>query len=152
LGGAGGGGRRGAANPNQTGISITAYQMRQDEVQVVADRVHELLAAQRPRWKPETPRPAAGDVTGAWNMEIQFAAGKGAHTLFLKQEGNRLVGTHQGEFVARDVNGTISGDEIRFTSAVGEAHGAALTYRFTGKLSGDTITGALDMGEYLGAK
>ena len=84
-------------------------------------------------------------------MDIQFAAGKGAHTLFLKQDGNRLVGTHQGEFTARDVSGTISGDEVRFTSSVGEVHGAALTYRFTGKLNGDTMSGALDMGEYLSA-
>jgi len=54
--------------------------------------------------------------------------------------------------MARDFNGSISGDEVRIASNIGEVHGAALTYRFTGKLSGDTMSGALDMGEYLGAK
>ena len=153
LGGAGGGGGRGrGGNANQTGISITAYMMKPEDVKTVADRVYEILSAQRPPWKPETPQTPAGDLTGQWNLEIQFAAGKGAHSLFLKQDGNRLVGAHQGEFVARDVSGSISSDEVRFTSSVGEAHGAALTYRFTGKLSGDTMSGALDMGEYLSAR
>ncbi len=153
LGGAGGGGGRGrGGNANQTGISITAYMMKPEEVKVVADRVYEILSAQRPPWKPETPQTPAGDLTGAWNLEIQFAAGKGAHSLFLKQDGNRLVGAHQGEFIARDVSGAISGEDVRFTSSVGEAHGAALTYRFTGKVSGDTMSGALDMGEYLSAR
>lgn len=152
LGGGGGGRGRGAANPNQTGISITAYQMRPDEVKVVADRVYAVLSAQRPAWKPEAPQTPAGDLTGEWDVEIQFAAGTGAHRLYFKQDGNRLVGTHQGEFVSRDISGTISGDEVRFTSALGEAHGAALTYRFTGKVNGDTISGPLDMGEYLSAK
>jgi L-seryl-tRNA(Ser) seleniumtransferase len=31
-------------------------------------------------------------------------------------------------------------------------HGAALSHRFTGKLDGDKMSGAIDMGEYMGAK
>ena len=70
----------------------------------------------------------------------------------MKQQGNQLVGTHQGDFTARDFTGSISGDEVRIASTIGEVHGAALSYRFTGKLSDDTMSGALEMGEYLGAK
>jgi L-seryl-tRNA(Ser) seleniumtransferase len=62
------------------------------------------------------------------------------------------MGTHQGDFVARDFSGAISGDEVHISSSVGEVHGAALSYRFTGKLDGDKMSGALDMGEYMGAK
>jgi L-seryl-tRNA(Ser) seleniumtransferase len=60
--------------------------------------------------------------------------------------------THQGDFVARDFSGTISADDVRVSSSVGEVHGAALSHRFTGKLDGDRMSGALDMGEYMGAK
>ena len=44
------------------------------------------------------------------------------------------------------------GDDVRIASNVGEVHGAALSYRFTGKLDGDSMSGSLDMGEYLNAK
>ena len=62
------------------------------------------------------------------------------------------MGTHQGDFVARDFSGTIAGDEVRIASVVGEVHGAALSYHFSGKLDGDKMSGTLDMGEYLNAK
>jgi L-seryl-tRNA(Ser) seleniumtransferase len=151
LGGARGGrGGRGASD--QTGISITAYMMRPDEVKVVADRVHEILSAKRPAWHPKSPEPPAGDLTGRWDVTITFAAGTGEHTLHVRQQGNQLSGTHQGEFTARDFNGSISGDDVRLTSSIGEVHGAALSYTFTGKVSGDSITGNVNMGEYLGAK
>jgi L-seryl-tRNA(Ser) seleniumtransferase len=151
LGGAGGGGGgRGAST--QTGISITAYMMMPDDVKVVADRIHEILSAKRPEWRPETPKTPTGDLTGRWDVHIQFAAGTFDHTLHVKQQGNQLQGTHQGDFTARDFSGVISGDDVSINSSVGEAHGAALSYRFTGKLEGEKMSGTLDMGEYLGAK
>jgi L-seryl-tRNA(Ser) seleniumtransferase len=147
---AGGGGRRGASN--QTGISITAYMMQPDDVKIVADRIHEILSAKRPDWKPETPKTPAADLSGRWDVRIQFAGGSADHTFHVKQQGNQLVGTHQGDFVARDFTGTISGSAVRISSSIGEVHGAALSYRFTGTLEGDRMAGALDMGEYLSAK
>jgi hypothetical protein len=37
------------------------------------------------------------------------------------------------------------------TSRITERTGNALNYRFTGELSGDTLTGTIDMGEYRSA-
>ncbi len=142
----------GRGNSRQTGISITAYMMKPEDVKIVADRIYQILSAQRPAWKPESPKPPAGDLTGRWDVRIQFAAGTGEHALYIKQQGNRLLGTHQGEFTARDFTGIISGDDMRIASSVGENHGAALSYDFTGKLDGDTMSGTLDMGEYLSAR
>jgi L-seryl-tRNA(Ser) seleniumtransferase len=153
LGGGGGGGGRGArAASSQTGISITAYMMKPEDVKIVADRVHEILSAKRPAWHPESPAAPAGDLTGRWDVRIQFAAGASEHTFHVKQQGNQLVGTHQGDFVARDFQGSISGGDVRIASSIGEVHGAALSYTFTGKLEGDKMSGKLDMGEYLEAK
>ena len=151
-GGGGGGGRGGRAASSQTGISITAYMMMPDDVKIVADRVHEILSAKRPAWHPEAPKTPAGDLTGRWDVRIAFAAGVSEHTLYIKQQGNQLMGTHQGDFVARDFSGSISGGEVRVASSVGEVHGAALSYTFTGKFEGDKMSGKLDMGEYLEAK
>ncbi len=146
---AGGGGR---GNANQTGISITAYMMKPEDVKIVGDRIFEILSARRPAWNPETPKAPSADLSGRWDVTIQFAAGTGEHALYIRQQGNRLIGTHQGDFTARDFTGSISGEDVRIASSVGEVHGAALSYRFTGKLDGDRISGDLDMGEYLSAK
>jgi L-seryl-tRNA(Ser) seleniumtransferase len=151
-GGGGGGGRGGRAQSAQTGISITAYMMMPGDVKIVADRIHEILSAKRPPWNPEQPKTPAADLTGRWDVRIEFAAGSSDHVLHLKQQGNQLVGTHQGDFTARDCSGTISGADVHVASNVGEVHGAALSYTFTGKLEGDKMSGTLSMGEYLGAK
>ncbi len=73
------------------------------------------------------------------------------HTLHLQQRDGRLQGLHQGDFLTRDISGTINGDAVSLASVVSEQHGDALTYRFRGTTTGDTIAGSLDLGEYLGA-
>jgi len=133
-------------------ISIIAYMMMPGEDKIVADRVFEILSAQRAPSTKEPPKPPAGDLTGRWDVQIEYAAGTSNHVFYVKQQGNQLVGTHQGDFVSRDFSGEIAGNAIRIASSVGEEHGAALSFRFTGALNGDTMSGDLDMGEYLAAK
>ncbi|MEO5742891.1 MAG: hypothetical protein ABIS29_20075, partial [Vicinamibacterales bacterium] len=77
--------------------------------------------------------------------------GRATHTLHLQQDGNRLEGTHQGDFLAREISGTIDGDIVTLASIVTERHGDALTYRFSGRVADQTLSGSLDMGEYLDA-
>jgi uncharacterized pyridoxal phosphate-dependent enzyme len=151
-GGGGGGGRGGRGGGDRTSISITAYMMMPGEDEIVGRRVFEILSAQRPPRKIEPPKTPAGDLTGRWDVRIEYAAGSANHVFHVKQQGNQLMGTHQGDFVSRDFSGSISGSDVRISSNVGEEHGAALSFRFTGELSGDAISGDLDMGEYLGAK
>jgi L-seryl-tRNA(Ser) seleniumtransferase len=53
--------------------------------------------------------------------------------------------------MTREIAGTIDGDAVRIRSAFGEQHGDSINLTFTGKVSGDQMSGTLDMGEYLGA-
>jgi L-seryl-tRNA(Ser) seleniumtransferase len=134
-----------------TGVLVTPYMMDAGDERIVADRLHAVLS--RPLAQAAAPAPAtpSGDLTGQWNVRIQFAAAASAHTLHLTQRGNELGGLHQGEFMTREISGTIDGDAIRIRSAYGEQHGDSVNLTFTGKVSGDEMSGALDMGEYLGA-
>jgi D-glucosaminate-6-phosphate ammonia-lyase len=150
--GGGGGGRGGRGGANRSSLSITAYMMMPGEDKIVGDRIFEILSAQRPPRKVEPPQTPAGDLSGRWDVKIDYAAGSSSHIFHVKQQGNQLFGTHQGDFVSRDFSGSISGSDVRIASNVGEEHGAALSYRFIGALSGDTMSGVLDMGEYLSAK
>ena len=53
--------------------------------------------------------------------------------------------------MTREISGTIDGDSVRIRSAYGEQHGDSVNLTFSGKVTGDQMTGTLDMGEYLGA-
>lgn len=145
----GGGGPRGDEQlPGDTGISITASMMAPGDERIVADRVHEVLSARHTLKPVEAPRPPVTDLSGQWQVEITYAASQGTHTLHLQQKGNDLVGTHQGNFTARELSGTISGAAVSLASRVTERTGNSLSYRFTGQVAGDVISGTLDMGEY----
>ncbi len=151
-GGGGGRGRRGGGGSNETGVSITAYMMAPGEDKIVGDRIYAILSAPRQAKPAEPPKSPAGDLTGRWDVHIEFAGSTSDHALHLKQEGNRVVGTHQGDYVARDLAGRIEGDEVRLNSFFTESHGDSISFTFSGKLDGDTMSGPLDMGEYLSAK
>ena len=155
LTGGGTGARRGGAgsgSATETGVSIIAYNMMPGEDKIVAERLHEVLSkASGTKLNGDDTAPAS-NVTGEWDVQIEFAAGMAKHRFYLVQDQTSIRGTHQGEFVTRDLSGSMAGTKVKFASAVGEQHGAALTYTFTGTASGDTMSGDLHMGEYLGAK
>ena len=125
--------------------------MSPGDEKVVAQRIVEILSAKHTLTPAIATAPPAANLSGRWEVEIQFAASRGTHLLHLQQNGNRLEGTHQGHFLGRDIAGTINGDQVTLSSVVTERHGDALTYRFSGTLMGETLTGSLDMGEYLAA-
>jgi L-seryl-tRNA(Ser) seleniumtransferase len=139
-------------SPTQTGVSITPYMLLPGDASIVAKRLHEVLS--HPPQAPPEPAPAAAvtDLSGQWNVQIDFAATTSTHTLHLRQRGNDLDGAHQGEFVSRSLTGTIDGNRVRLHSAYGEQHGDSLNYTFSGTVTGDDeMGGDADLGEYLRA-
>ena len=132
-----------------TGVSITPYMMADGEERVVADRLTAVLKDPA-RSVPRAPAAPAADLSGRWDVEIRYAATTAMHTLHLRQRGADLDGAHRGEFVTRDLSGTIEGDAVRIRSAYG-GDGVSLSYTFTGTVAGEEMTGTLDLGEYLHA-
>ena len=116
--------------------------MAAGDERIVADRLHAVLS-KPPRASPTSPTPAApvADLTGQWNVRIQYAAATSNHTLHLTQKGNDLGGFHQGEFMTREITGTIDGDNVRIRSAYGEQHGDSVNLTFSGKVTGDQMCG-----------
>ena len=136
--------------PPLTGVSVTPYMMDPGDERPVADRLHSVLS-KPPTQMATTVAAASGDVSGQWDVHIQFAATSATHTLHLTQHGSELGGFHKGEFITREITGAVEGDGVRIRSAFGEQHGDSINLTFTGKVAGDQMSGALDMGEYLGA-
>jgi L-seryl-tRNA(Ser) seleniumtransferase len=67
-----------------------------------------------------------------------------------EQRGGDLDGTHQGDFVSRDLRGTIDGDAVRIRRSW--EHGDSLNYTFSGNVRGDEFAGDVSLGEYLDAR
>jgi len=149
---AGSTGRRGGQGADgESSLTLVSSMMSDGDEKVVAQRIVAVLSAKHTPKPVAPPAPAAANVSGRWDVDIQFTASRTTHTLHLQQTGNRVDGVHHGDFVTRDIAGTLDGETIALASAVTERHGDALNYRFTGKVSAETMSGSLDLGEYLGA-
>jgi L-seryl-tRNA(Ser) seleniumtransferase len=138
----------------EASISVTPYQMSAGDEKIVAERIHATLSKPpaSPGPAPAPPAAPSGDVSGQWDVRVEYIASASTHTLHLRQTGNRIEGTHQGDFVSRDLSGTIDGNRVQLSSSYTERHGDSLSFRFTGTVTGAEMTGTLDMGEYLAAK
>ena len=143
----------GGSQGSQNGISITAFNLASGDERVVADRLHAVLSAPRAANTTEPPKQPVADLSGVWDLHIEYAASTGEHSLSLQQQDGHVQGVHRGEFVARDLAGSVDGDTVEMRSSLPEQTiGNALNFTFTGKITGDTMSGDLDMGEYLSAR
>jgi L-seryl-tRNA(Ser) seleniumtransferase len=148
-----GGGRFGHPSPNHdSGVSITAYMMCPGDDKIVAERLRTILSKAAGTKLAKDTTPASSDVSGAWDVQIEFAAGRSTHNFYLQQNGSDITGTHQGDYLARDLLGSMHGNQIKMTSSIGEQHGAVLNFTFSGTVTPEGMGGGLDMSEYRGAK
>lgn len=130
-------------------IRITPSQMRPGHDAVVAERLHGILTAERsPR--PTEMEPAGADLTGQWDLTVQYFTSTSRHRLFLTQDGNWIEGAHQSDFSIQALSGVVEGDQVKLRSDVRQP-GDSVPFLFAGTVSGDTISGSIHLGEYLTA-
>ena len=147
--GTGGGRAAQAAAPGTTGITITAWQMQPGDDKIAAERVHAVLSFKRPPRTTAMPPPAA-DVSGRWDVDVEFFSSRSQHTLQIEQDGNWIQGSHRGDFSTRELVGMIEGDTVTLRS-VDQPPGNSITFVFAGTLANGTISGPIHLGEYLTA-
>lgn len=132
----------------ESAVSVTPYMMMPGDAKVVSERIHRALskppAVQQPAPLPQgDPAPVAGQ----WEARLDFDRGSANHTLIFEQQGNKLEGTHRGEFTFGDLRGAIAQNLIRFRSSQ-KIQGTRLFYDFTGTVEGDKMAGNVALGEY----
>jgi len=147
------GGASGAreGEPGDAGLTLATSMLQPGDETIVGERLHAVLSAKRTLVTPAAAAPPSGDVAGQWRVEIAYVASRSTHVLQLRQKGAAIEGSHQGDIETRELAGTMDGARVTMTSRITERTGNALNYRFTGELSGDTLTGTIDMGEYRSA-
>lgn len=133
-----------------TSLSVTPSQMRPGNAKIVGDRLQQILGEQR---KPQSDEmaPAKMDLSGRWEVKMQYFTSESAHYFYLEQEGNWISGTHQGEFASQEIVGMIEGDQIVLRSTF-RRPGDHISFWFTGQAKVGALEGSVFLGEYLSAK
>jgi hypothetical protein len=104
------------------------------------------LASQEPPAAPpqgqEKPAPT---MTGTWALETHHSAGVSTPTVTITQTGEKLTGKYVGSYGESELTGSIKGQEFTFTVEIGTEQKVEVVY--TGTLDGNSIRGAMTMGE-----
>ena len=131
---------------------IRPVAMHPGEHKEVARRLYEVFrsAPAGPKPKPQLAA-AAHDISGVWDVEIEYDPGKARHKLFLNASGNRVTGSHEGWAYQGDLKGEVDGDRVELRSSL-PAEGTHLPYTFRGTVSLQGISGDVNLGEYGKAK
>ena len=134
----------------KTSIRIAPNQMQPGNDEVVAERIYRILAEER---SPKSTQLMAAetDVSGHWDLKVNFFSSTSLHKLYIQQEGNWIAGSHQSDFSNQEMVGTIEGDQVKLRSGARQP-GDSISFLFSGKVSGDTISGSIFLGEYLNAE
>ena len=84
-------------------------------------------------------------VDGNWNLTMSTPMGERKATLSLKSSGGTLTGTQGAEGNSTEIfDGTISGDDVTWNISI--TNPMPLTLNFTGKVSGDSMSGEVGIG------
>lgn len=134
----------------KTSINITPNQMRPGNDKVAAERIHSILSETRSP-KPTELMAAETDISGHWDLTIQFFSSTSRHQLFIEQEGNWIEGSHKSDFSIQEIAGMVEGNQVKLQSVVRQT-GDSIPFLFSGEISWDTISGSIFMGEYQSAK
>jgi hypothetical protein len=84
-------------------------------------------------------------VDGNWNLTMTTPMGERNTTLSLKSAGGALTGTQGADGDSTEIfDGTVSGDDVAWKVSI--VNPMPLTLEFTGKVSGDAISGEMAIG------
>lgn len=88
---------------------------------------------------------AQTSVTGDWDGAFETPGGSRPFKLVLKADGEKLTGTAKRSSGDVPITGTVKGSDISFAYTINYG-GNDLTMTFSGKISGDTMSGSVSFG------
>ena len=128
-------------------FNVRPPSIRPGDQTLAGRRIADVLR-QAPKGVPKkTLAPPAADLAGRWDVDVQYSRGTARHKLLLVTTGSRVEGSHIGRRLQGAVNGTVDGDRVRLRSSL-PTEGTQLTYRFDGRVQGQTMEGEVNLGEY----
>lgn len=102
--------------------------------------------------KTKRSQPAAANVAGSWNVEIEYYHCVANHKFQLNMTGSRVTGSHAGEYVQGAIHGTVDGNKVALRSEL-PFDSIKLPFVFTGTIDGAaSMSGEVDLDEHGSAK
>ena len=84
-------------------------------------------------------------VDGNWNITMTTPMGERNATLSLKSTGGTLTGTQGADGNSAEIfDGSVNGEDVAWKVSI--TNPMPLTLAFTGKVSGDSIAGEMEIG------
>jgi hypothetical protein len=139
-----------ADTADKASINITPSQMQAGHEQIVAARIYQILTETR---HPQPAQLAAAevDISGHWDLTVEYFSSTSHQHLYLQQEGNWIAGVHQSDFSRQEIVGTVEGNQAKLRSQIRQP-GDSIMFLFSGQVEGDIISGSIFLGEYLKAQ
>ena len=131
-------------------LRVTPSQMQPGNEQVVAERIYQALTAAR-NLRPAQMAAAGVDISGHWQVTVEYFTSASQHHLYLQQEGNWINGMHQSDYSSQEIIGAVEGNQVKLRSQVRQP-GDNILFLFHGQVIGDTMVGTIFLGEYLTAR
>jgi D-glucosaminate-6-phosphate ammonia-lyase len=126
-------------------IVIDPFQLQPGEAAQVGDTIAAVLRDVGGA-SPAPPHPPAIEITGNWELQVDFLQGLRVHRLEIEQRGAELAGHQRSAQFEGPVSGWLSGDlvQLSFTSRY---EASTICYFFDGeirdgKMSGTAVLGA----------
>ena len=129
-------------------LGIRAAALYPGDEKHVAERLYQIFRDAPKRKPPRAkPPPATVDVSGHWDLWIDYSVGSARHKLFLSMEEGQLRGEHTGRIAGGAIRGRVSDRSVSFASSL-RYEGTSLRYQFSGSASSEEMFGEVDLGEY----
>jgi len=139
------------AGGEATTFVIRAVAMKPEHPPMVARRLAELFREASNAPARPAPAPPRVDLTGAWEADLKFVSGATRHTLVFSPPrgggGNKIAGTQIGRSTRGPLSGKLAGDQVQFRGTL-VVEGMRLQYSFSGTVTGDSMTGDVELGEF----
>lgn len=128
-------------------IGIMPYMMQPDDHRIVAETLVKYLRNPGHYENPSVDDGVMANLAGTWHVVVRYGLGEGHQQWTLAQDGSVLSGDQKGELFAATLRGSVQGSHVSLHSVMA-ANGQEFPWRFNGVVSGSTLAGDVDMGEY----
>ncbi len=125
-------------------LTIDPFQFSPGEAAQVGQAIADTLNAAH-NLHPATEPAAAIDLSGNWDVRVQFLHGERKHRLRLQQQGSQLSGSQQSEQFESNVIGRLAAQTVRMEFET-RHEGSAIAYRFEGTVNDGRMAGDVFLG------
>jgi hypothetical protein len=125
-------------------LSIDPFQFSPGEATQVGMAIADALKAAH-NLQPSSEPEATIDLSGEWDVRVQFLHGERKHQLRLQQQGSRLSGSQQSQQFESGVIGKLASRNVLMEFET-RHEGSAIAYRFEGTVSDGRMQGEVTLG------